>query len=87
MVVNGYAVPRQIEDAIMRRMRMERDPFRAQDLQLIAESGGAPVLGVSNRIADRLIQRERKAGNIRFRDGRWRWHRDTAETTEAGVSE
>lgn len=81
MMVNGYEVPRQIEDALMRRMRMERDPFRAQDLQLIAESGGAPVLGVSNRIADRLIQRERKAGNILFRDGRWSWQRPAVEVT------
>ena len=67
MKVRGFDIPAEVDRACLVRMRK---PFRAVDIVAVALHEGA--LGGSYRFADRLIQRERKAGNI-VRDGRgWR---------------
>lgn len=44
--------------------RMKSSPFKAADIAAVAKVNGAPR-GCADRVADRLIQRCRKAGNIK----------------------
>lgn len=75
MKILGFEVTPEIETACLERMR--RGPFTAGAISMAALRAGAPndAKWTHARIADRLIQRERKAGNITF-DGRaWSWVR------------
>jgi hypothetical protein len=66
MNVNGCEIPQDVIDKVIARMK-SGVPFTAGDL--VGASGHAE----GYRLADRLLQRERKAKNIEF-DGRsWRW--------------
>lgn len=61
MRIGGYEVPGWIETACLDRM--QDGIFRASDIAKVALDAGAPVTKV-DRVADRLIQREKKAKNI-----------------------
>jgi len=77
MRVNGFQVTPEIESACLERMKR---PFRIADIRHAAwraRKPGDPIFD-EDRIADRLIQRERKAGNIK-RDGT-QWVRTSNET-------
>lgn len=70
MNVHGYEVPQTVEDACVAAMS---ERFSKGDVELAAIAAGAPKwVGrdlCAHRIADRLLQRERKAGRIAL-DGR-----------------
>ena len=72
MIVNGQVVHDVIIKAGLKRMRsVSRSTFSAKEIEQVAIRAGC-FEADAMRIADRLIQRERKAGNI-VRDGRgWR---------------
>jgi hypothetical protein len=68
--------------------RMQRaDDFRASDIEHALRDAGLPqhgaakrnggaVVFLSNRVADRIIQQQKKLGNIGLVGGaRWRWLR------------
>jgi len=86
MKVQGVEIPRQVEDDAVRFMKGSA-VFRSQDVQrLIDEHPMIDSLawkpaGLSMRVDDRIIQRERKAGVIgpddldRPRVASWRWLR------------
>lgn len=65
MKVNGKEVPPKVIDACLERTRSER--FRCSDIIEAARDSGVKGLEYT-RIADRLIQRERKAKRIRAVD-------------------
>jgi hypothetical protein len=76
MKVHGFEVTPEIERACLEAMVGR---FRAFDVVSAAIKVGAPIkvptgrwMGyVAERVADRLIQRERKAGRIRRVGNRW----------------
>jgi len=84
MKVQGVEIPQQVEDDAVRFMKGSV-AFRSQDVQrLIDEHPMIDSLawkpaGLSMRVADRIIQRERKAGVIvpgeldKARSASWRW--------------
>lgn len=72
MVVQGHEITDSQEQAILARMRAAS--FCAGDLQSLAETEGIPPAdGLSMRVADRMIQREKKSANIRFANRTWFW--------------
>lgn len=76
MKVYGYEVPQEVIDACLARMRTG-SAFTSIDIARAAVAAGAPYWNnreeyVAHRIADRLLQRERKAGRIEFNGKRWR---------------
>ena len=84
MKVQGYEVPEGILTAIEAWMKDCGRSFTAGDLQAVAKEqakvvGGVDLdAGVAMRLADRLIQKHSKAGNITKRSqqgerARWGW--------------
>jgi hypothetical protein len=85
MKVHDIEIPQQVIDAAVARMRYE--PFRSADIERVVRETlgdvGCKTAEVHNRTADRLIQRERKAGRIvrlpaahgsnTWGLGRWLW--------------
>lgn len=78
LTVLGFEITDEIESAVINRMKASE--FTAAELEdVVIET--APKAWVehtpsfADRVADRLIQRERKAGNIDFTgvERRWRW--------------
>lgn len=82
MNVHGYEVTDAQVEACLRRMRL--DWFCNYQLVQAAEKAGVPKsVGMSYenrapayRLVDRLIQRERKAGNLAKVGRGWRWRAD-----------
>ena len=84
MKVQGVEIPQQVQDDAVSFMK-GREVFRSQDVQRIIDKH--PMIdtlawkpaGLSMRVADRIIQRERKAGVIgpedieKPRSAAWRW--------------
>ncbi len=70
MNVHGVEITEeQIEKA---RQRMMEGPFTALQIIVVLERAGVPGNGdVAMRAADRLVQKNRKAGKIAFRDKQW----------------
>jgi len=70
MKVQGYEVTPEIENACLSAMQGE---FRALQIAQAAIRAGVPDRGSSipDRVADRLLQRERKAGRIKRVGNRW----------------
>lgn len=77
MNVLGYEVPKEVEDAALNAMVGE---FVSRDIEKAAIAAGAPeVINVgwsreycAHRIADRLLQREKKKGRISLHGRKWR---------------
>lgn len=73
MVVGGITVPADVcqaaADAIVTRAREPELTFLAA--KSIAVRSGVPI-SVGERFTDRVLQRLRKAGLIKFRGGMWR---------------
>ncbi|WP_413460664.1 hypothetical protein [Herbaspirillum huttiense] len=74
--VHGHAVPAEIQLALIAKMK--QGPFKAAAIQAEACRLGLPEFSdsrqpVAMRAADRIIQRERKAGNIELRRPFWVW--------------
>lgn len=68
MKVNGIAIPPQVVDACLARMR-SGGRFRCSDITEAARNSGVTTAGLEcTRIADRLIQQERKAKRIKAVD-------------------
>ena len=64
MKVDGIEIPPEVIDACLERMRSGR--FRCSDIIEAARNSGVQTAGLEyTRIADRLIQRERKAKRIK----------------------
>ena len=77
MTVFGYQVTEAQEKACVDRMH-RGDSFSSADIEDSAQVAGVPRAGgpfksdpVRMRLADRLIQRERKAGTIKRVGNRW----------------
>lgn len=66
MKINGIEIPPEVIDACLERMRLER--FRCLDIIDAARNFKATTALEYTRIANRLIQRERKAKRIRAVD-------------------
>lgn len=76
MYVHGLPITEQIQGALI--ARMQAGPFKAMDLEEEAVRLGLPRCSeerapVAMRTADRMIQRERKAGNIELKRPFWVW--------------
>ena len=75
MKIKQYDVPQRAIDACEARMRSGQ--FKAADITRVAMLEGVPEIinrdYVANRVADRLIQKHRKAGNIRMVDRKPTW--------------
>lgn len=70
MKVQGHEITQEQIDACLARMK--KQPF--QLYQLVSAMYVAGVHGNAvERFADRMIQRERKAGNIALRGRDWEW--------------
>jgi len=74
--VYGQTIGEQLQAALLARMKA--GPFKASDIEAEACRLGVPRLtdwseSVAMRAADRIIQRERKAGNIRLLKPHWVW--------------
>lgn len=74
MKVQGIEVSQANIDACLARMQ-RGDYFRAYYIASAAYDSGISNGDVASRLADRLIQRERKAGRIIpvNRSGLWKW--------------
>ncbi|MBB4861579.1 putative flavoprotein YhiN [Pseudomonas nitritireducens] len=81
MVIHGITItPEQIAAGLE---RMKQGEFTTRDIEKTLINLGVPekveVEGkilpkeCANRVADRLLQRERKAGNLVFKNKVWRW--------------
>lgn len=66
--VDGKPVTEEQEQAALARMKMAS--FTCAEIIAEVRSHGSSS---AVRVADRLIQRERKAGNIKFDGRRWHW--------------
>lgn len=77
MNILGYEVAAELLAAAVIWMSTRNKGFTALELEVyVSTFGGVPRdgKGTAMRVADRLIQRERKTGNIAFgRDRLWRW--------------
>jgi hypothetical protein len=83
MYVTGRRIEPQQVNALLSRMRLRE--FTASQLALCAEKAGVERGECAMRLADRLIQRERKAGNL-SRIGRgWRWSPERLSALSAGA--
>jgi hypothetical protein len=75
MKIKQYDVPQRAIEACESRMRSGQ--FKAVDITKAAMLEGVPEIinreYVANRVADRLIQKHRKAGNIRMVDRKPTW--------------
>ena len=67
--VDGKPVTEAQEQAAIARMRTGM-PFTCAEITDAVRSHGSSS---AMRVADRLIQRERKAGNIKFDGRQWNW--------------
>lgn len=77
MQVYGITISEEVLSALVSRMK-NGSSFKAIDLEAEATRPGVPHRrknreAVAMRVADRLIQRERKANNIRFDRPDWVW--------------
>jgi hypothetical protein len=72
--VEGHEVSQDAIDACIARMK-NGGYFRAFEIEGIVERAGLPKSISAMRVADRIIQRERKAGNITTCTIRpyWKW--------------
>lgn len=76
MYVYGYAITAAIQATLL--ARMQQGPFVAGDIEAEACRLGVPQYSptrepVAMRAADRIIQREKRAGNLVFERPLWRW--------------
>ena len=76
MYVYGHTVSEDVQVAILAKMKS--GPFKASALEAEAVRLGLPSLTeasepVAMRAADRIIQRERKAGNLELHRPNWVW--------------
>jgi|JI10StandDraft_1071094.scaffolds.fasta_scaffold493015_3 hypothetical protein len=76
MYVHGHTVSEDVQAALLAKMKS--GPFKASALEAEAVRLGLPSLTenrepVAMRAADRIIQRERKAGNLELHRPNWVW--------------
>lgn len=72
MKINGIEINQVVIEAVIERMKAEA--FKASELEAVAVKLGVPTReGTAMRVADRLIQREKKAGNIALSRPYWAW--------------
>lgn len=72
LTVQGVVVTAEHQQLLVERMKV--GGFKASNLETYAESlGFARSDGLAMRVADRLIQRERKAGHLEFSNRQWSW--------------
>lgn len=74
--VYGHTISVDIQEALLAKMKT--GPFKASNIEAEAIRLGVPNLSerrepVAMRAADRVIQRERKAGNLELRRPLWVW--------------
>lgn len=65
----GFEIPQSVIDAGLARMKGE---FTAVNIEGALLRAGCPADAIPSRVADKLLQRERKAGRIQFSKGKWK---------------
>jgi len=81
----GYTLPADVEAGALAFMR-QSSPFRALDLFHALRRLGVPEANdVAYRLADRLLQRERKRGSLEVRAAAWRWVAPAPATPAEGA--
>ena len=70
MNVRGIEITQEQIDVAVSRMKSVEFSF-FEIVKLLEKAGVPGADGVSDRAADRLIQRERKAGNVRYIGKSW----------------
>lgn len=75
ITVQGIEITDDVITACLLKMQSEKSGFKALKIETEAERHGIPSNdGLSMRVADRLIQRERKKGNLALLPSRlWLW--------------
>jgi hypothetical protein len=77
VIVQGVLVSQHQVDRCYARMQ-NGNVFSCQNIEAAAEKAGVERGAPAMRLADRLIQHERKAGNIvQIRRGVWEWRAPT----------
>ncbi len=76
LIVHGYSISEAIQAALVERMK--EGLFKAEAIEKEACRLGVPLFSekrepTAMRTADRIIQRERKRGNIKLERPFWRW--------------
>lgn len=79
MIVNQVRIPDSVIQDIEARMR--KSSFKTAELQpLVTQAFSVPMNKMTTvtaetkmRVADRMVQKHRKAGNITLFAGAWRW--------------
>lgn len=76
LIVHGYSINEAIQAALVERMK--EGLFKAEAIEKEACRLGVPLFSekrepTAMRTADRIIQRERKRGNIKLERPFWRW--------------
>ena len=76
MKVYDYTIKQAMIDRVIDRMKQA--VFQSADIEQVCIDMGIPHHDghsnyIAHRAADRLIQRERKAGNIAYVERRWHW--------------
>ena len=62
----------EISDAmIVAGLTAMKGQFLAVDVEIALCRAGCPDEAIQWRVADKLLQRERKAGRIKFENGKW----------------
>ena len=59
------------EEQVAAGLAVMARPFKAMELEGALRRAGVPEEANPSRVADKLLQRERKAGRIRFTSNRW----------------
>lgn len=74
--VYGHTISEEVQSRLIEKMK--QGPFQSLHIEAEANRLGIPFVNQSRepiamRTADRIIQRQRKAGNIEFRRPNWVW--------------
>jgi hypothetical protein len=64
----GFEVPQAAIDAALSAMTGD---FVALDIEQALSKAGCNPNAIPSRVADKLLQRERRAGRIKFGGGKW----------------
>lgn len=74
MNVYDFKVTDEMIIAVLEKMKTNNEPFAACVVESwLVEQGVPKEKQIAHRATDRLIQQQRKAGNIVFTERKWKW--------------
>jgi hypothetical protein len=89
MQIQGHTIPEGVLEAGVARMKVA--PFRSAEVAKVIgdalDKSLREIPHIEDKIADRLIQREKKAGNIELggKPRRWTWTANVGPTVEEQI--